>query len=81
MNAAEFKAAVAVAKTSSLDLSNENIDHFYGFGLSDFEPVVATIPQVARLLRWQAEYLNGEWDMEAMSEVRNAGRRKFTIVE
>jgi hypothetical protein len=80
MNHPEFKAAVALAK-SDVDLSNQEQDHFYGFGLPDFEPVVTTIPQVARLIRWQAQYMNGEWDMEALNEVRECGRRRFLIVD
>jgi len=78
MNAAEFKQAVAVAK-SDVDLSAENIDHFWGFGLPDFEPVVASVNEVARLIRWQAGCFDGSWDSEALNEVRVAGRRKFVV--
>lgn len=75
----EFKQAFALAE-SGADLSMASIDAFYGFGSRQFETVWVTIQQVARLIRWQAQYLSGGWDSDALTEVAQAGRRKFQIV-
>jgi hypothetical protein len=80
MNAQEFKAAFAIA-ASNKDLSTVEIDHFFGFGLKDFEPVSTTLDAVAWLMRWQARYMNGGWDQEALDEIRTAGRKKFIIID
>jgi hypothetical protein len=79
MNVKEFSAAVAVAK-SGVDLSREDIDIFMGFGLRDFAPVYCTVPQVARLIRWQSGTFAGGWDSEMMNEVAHFGRKRFIIV-
>jgi hypothetical protein len=86
MTNAEFKRAFAIADQRDTtgqcmhDLSNEDISIFYGCGLRNFQPIVATVRQVASLIRWQALQLNGKWDAEALTEVRDALRRKATIV-
>lgn len=64
---------------SDADLSKED-EPFMGFGLPDFQPLVCTIPQVARLIRWQCIRLNGSIDSEALNEIADAGRKKFQIV-
>lgn len=80
MNAAEFKSAFALAKTNE-DLSNEDISMFDGFALKNFTPIACTERQVAALMRWQARYFNGNWDSEALTEIKNNGRRRFTVVK
>jgi hypothetical protein len=79
MNLQEFKAAVELAKSEE-DLFEEDTEHFLGYGLPDFKPVVATIPQVAHLIRWQAGYLTGGWDAEQLTEIQRLGRHRFIIV-
>jgi len=79
MNKKEFCEAVAIAK-SDADLTKEDTNMFLGFGLVDFEPVTVTLKQVAHLIRWQAQYMNGQWDEYALNEVRTYGRRRFVII-
>ena len=78
MNKNELQEAFDLAK-SDTDLTLHDFDVFFGFGLPDFEPVSCTIQQVARLIRWQCQYLNGQWDMEAFDEIRKHGRKKFLV--
>jgi len=77
MNITDMNRAIALAKSDS------NLDHvvegdFYGFGLSDFQPVECSLEQVAKLIRYQARYLNGDWDHRAIDAVVMA-RRKFRL--
>ena len=78
MNRAQFKKAIDLAM-SKAELSLVDFDVFFGFGLDDFKPVYCTIEQVARLIRWQALYLDGGIDQEALDEIAAAGRSKFII--
>ena len=83
MTAAEFKAAVALAKNPSVDLIAETrdcADIFDGFALTDFQPVTVSLQQVAGLIAYQALQFNGEWDNIALNEIRTSGRKKFIIV-
>lgn len=79
MNKAEFQSAFDIAK-SDADLSQDPVYIFNFFSCRDFQPVVCTLRQVARLMRLQAHELGGQWDMAALSEIREAGRKKFEIV-
>lgn len=79
MTKKEFKQAFSVAQSNE-DLSSEPLEHFYGFGLKDFKPVCATIRQVARLMRYQAQYMDGTWDMNELTAIQEYGRRKFQII-
>lgn len=80
MTTAQFRQAFQLAQFSA-DLSGEEIDHFGGFALPGFEPVPCTVRQVARLIRWQCQYLGGGWDMEAAREIQQCGRRRFVVVD
>lgn len=79
MTTREFKDAFTIAK-SDVSLVQHDIDIFDGFGLSEFQPVTVTVEQVARLIRYQAQYMNGGWDSEALDEIRELGRRKFVVL-
>ena len=83
MTTQEFKAAFKVADDSTVDLSYETMhctEWALGFGGKDFKPVTVTVRQMAGLIRYQAKYLNGQWDTEALSEVRELGRKAFIVV-
>jgi hypothetical protein len=80
MNKKEFQTAVTIAQNDSIDLGNEDLGSFDGFGLADFAPVTVTLRQVARLIRWQCQQFSGGYDMEALQEIRDHGRRRFDIV-
>jgi hypothetical protein len=80
MTKAEFKQAFAIAD-SKVDLSNVDDTVLDGCGLPDFQPVAVTLEAVAKHLRWQARYLNGQWDSEALDECHAILRRKAQIVQ
>jgi len=80
MNANEFKAAFAIA-TSNKDLTDVSFDHLYGYGLKDFEPVSTTLDAIAKVMRWQALYMNGTWDQEELDTIRIVGRKKFIVTD
>lgn len=79
MNKAEFKRAYEIA-TSERDLQDVDDSMLFGFGLPDFQPVVATIEAAAKTIRWQSVQLNGGIDQEALNECQNHFRRKVMIV-
>jgi len=81
MNASDFKRVWAVATDDNIDLCGENINVFLGCGWPKFKPVCVTIKQVAKFLMWQAKYIGSGWDMELVNEVRDIGRKKFTILD
>jgi len=79
MTTKQFQQAFEIAKSSG-SLINHDISVFDGFAISSFVSVVVTIDQVARLIRYQALMLNGQWDNDALTEILKSGRRKFTVV-
>lgn len=80
MNKAEMTQALAIAKDNTIDLLNEDISLFDGYGLSDFVPVHVTLRQVARIIRWQAQCLDGTWDANEINQIANKGRKRFMII-
>ena len=80
MTKQQFSQAFDLAKTTSEDLSLEDIGIFDGFGLEGFNPVFVTIRQVARLIRWQAGQMNGGWDAHNLDEIGQLGRKRFQII-
>jgi len=76
----EFTAAFKIANDFSIDLSNVDDSHLYGYGLPDFKPVHVTLEQVAKEIRWAALQFNGEWNGEALDEVAKLGRRNFIVL-
>ena len=79
MRKAELSAALKLAQTDT-DLANEDISIFDGFGLQDFKPVTCTIPQLARLIRWQCFVLNGTIDGQALNEIAFHGKKRFVVL-
>jgi len=81
MTRQEFKAAIKLAQVQQEQGADYgDLSPFDGFGLKDFQPVTVTLAQVAGLIRWQAGYLCGGWDNEALQEIRGHGRRRFPVV-
>ena len=81
MTKKEFSQAYKIAMSDeSIDPVKEPMDIFDGFGLMDFKPVYVTLKQVARLIRYQAVYLNGGIDTEALQDVAVCGKKKFLII-
>lgn len=81
MTTQEFKKAFDLAKRrkSHGEIPDTDIGMFSGFALRDFRPVTVTLEQVARLIRWQAQMFNGDWDAEQLGIIREAGRKGFII--
>jgi len=81
MTAAEFKQAVTLSRdNANPKVNGADMNCFDGFGLPNFQPVYVTVFQVARLIRWQAVQLNGEFDQVALDEVKRCGRNRFQII-
>lgn len=80
MNKAEMTQALTIAKNADIDLTNEDISLFDGYGLNGFVPIHVTVKQVARVIRWQAQYMNGTWDAEEINMITNYGRKRFIII-
>jgi hypothetical protein len=80
MNTAQFNKAFAMAGDTSIDLSHVDRTILSGCFLPEFQPTCCTIEQVARELR-DFRWINGKgWDMNEVNNMRQVGRRKFTIV-
>lgn len=79
MNKAEFTDALRIAKDATIDLTDEEIGLMDGYGLPDFKPVSVSTRQVARMVRWQAQYIFGGWDAEEINSIRQLGRKRFEI--
>ena len=80
MTKAEFERAFAIARNRTIDLSDVSDAHLYGCALPEFERVATTIGPVAKLIRWQCQCLNGQWDQESLNEMRAIARYKFELV-
>lgn len=79
MTKQEFKRAFEVAKSGD-DLDHVDYSALDGCGLPDFQPVHTTIDAVARLIRWQARYMNGGWDSQELDNVAQIARKRFIII-
>ena len=75
--------------TEAFAMSRDNPDNcvhfgdiwvFAGYGLHGFKPVHCRLIDIARLLLWQCQNLDGSWDMEEMGEIAKLGRKLFIIV-
>ena len=83
MNRKEFSEALKMAQSDEVFEEqdyNEALNLFSGCALRDFIPVHTTIKPVAVLIRYQCQYLNGGWDLEAINEMAFIARRNFLIV-
>ena len=80
MKKMELEQAWTMANDESIDLSGESMVLFEGFGLPGFKPVYVTIKQLAKLIRWQCQYINGGWDLEELNSITRFGKRHFMIL-
>ena len=76
----EFASAFKIAKDFSIDLTNVDNSHIFGYGLPHFVPVHCTLEQVAKEIRWSALQFDGQWNGDALNEVANLGRRNFIVL-
>lgn len=80
MNKQEFSRALEAAKSDECFLDVDD-SLLFGCGLVDFEPVHCSTKQVAKLIRYQAQYLNGNWDWNEINDLARIARKKFIILE
>jgi hypothetical protein len=77
MTKAQFDAATKMAKEGTYgDVDDTILD---GCGLPDFKPVTVSIDAAARFIAWQCLCLNGQFDQEALNEMREISRRKWLV--
>jgi hypothetical protein len=80
MTAEQFRIAFTIAKADvTIDSVKHTLIPFDGFGMLDFEPVSVTIEQVASLMRYQAQMINGAWDQEELESIKFYGKKRFLI--
>ncbi len=78
MNATEFKRVFKAAQTY-VDGVDTNI--LFGCGLSDFKRVAVTTEVAGAFLRGETICLNGNFDMEAVNNIREIYRRKVILLD
>ena len=66
MTKPELAKAFDIAKSDKELVDNLHL--FNGFGLKDFQPVYCTLDDVAKIIRYQCQQMNGGWDMEAFQD-------------
>jgi hypothetical protein len=77
----QFASAVTLARDYSRDFSAIDDSSLFGCGLPGFKPVFVTVEQVAKFVRWQCAFINGNgFDGEALQECADIARAKFTLV-
>ena len=77
----QFATAVSLARDFSRDLSAVDDSPLFGCGLPGFKPVFVTTEQVAKFVRWQCAYINGNgFDGKALAECADIARARFTLV-
>jgi len=81
MTLKQQRLAFQIADNLDIDLTDVDIDIFWGCGLSDFKPVYVSLKQVAKHMRWQALQMNGEWDSHELNETNLIGKHKFLILD
>jgi hypothetical protein len=81
MTKQQFSEAWKIARNHEIDLSNVDDSILYGCGLNDFAPVHTTLETVAKLLRWQCNYIfGGGFDAQELDNMAHIARKKFLIV-
>jgi hypothetical protein len=81
MTTKQLSAAFAMANSNDFRSNPADLAIFDGFGLKSFQPIVATTAALAVLIRWQCMQLCGDFDLDALNEIRVCLRRKLTIVD
>ena len=79
---ADWQKSLIIAQSDvQIDETRHPINTMYGCGLPEFEPVVVTHELVARHIRWQAQFMDGTWDIEELENCKHIARNKFRIEE
>lgn len=79
MTKEQFSAAVAMVEEGRVP-ANVDTEVLFGCALPGFKPVITTLEVVAAFIQYQAMMFNGQWDSEALNDMRNLLRHKVEIV-
>jgi hypothetical protein len=79
MTKKELAKAFQIAKSDTV-IPEDNLHLFNGFGLDDFKPVYCTLRDVAKLIRYQCQFLTGGWDMDAFQDIAFHSKKRFIII-
>ena len=79
MKATDLGMALAIARSDTA-LNVADLSLFDGFGLSGFRPVTCTVEALAMLVRWQCICFDSSVDSEALQEIAECGRHRFTVL-
>ena len=79
MKATDLDMALAIARSDTA-LNVADLSLFDGFGLPGFRPVTCTVEALAMLVRWQCVCFDGSIDSEALQEIAECGRHRFTVL-
>ncbi len=74
----QFDSAVKMIRDGK-DVQGADDTPLWGCLLPDFKPATVTLEGAARFIAWHALQLNGQFDGEALNEMRNVSRRKWLI--
>ena len=80
MTKIEMAKALKIAKNQNIDLFKEDIAIFDGYGLRGFEPIHVTLNQIARIIRWQAQCMDGTLNAEEINAIAAIGKKKFRVI-
>jgi hypothetical protein len=79
MTKSEIAKAFEIAK-SGKDLSDVDDSPLFGCALPEFDKVHCTLEQVAKLIRWQCQFMFGGWDMTEFDNCAHIAKKKFIII-
>lgn len=80
MTKAQFARAFKIAE-SDIDLSDIDDSILHGCALHTFKPVSTTIEVVAKMIRWQARYLDGKgWDQNELQELQHCFKKNVFLL-
>lgn len=78
MTKQQWDAAVQLVRTGK-DFSNIDDSPLHGCALPNFAPVTITLECAAKFIQWHCLQINGTFDQEALTELREISRKRWLI--
>jgi hypothetical protein len=78
MTKQQFADAVQLIRDGR-DVSGADDTPLHGYGLPGFQPVTVTLEAAAKFIAWHCQQLNGQFDGEALNEMRELSRKRWLI--
>ena len=78
MTTQQFKQAANMAIEGNYADVDDSVLH--GCGLAGFIRATITMDVAAKFIAWHCVQLNGQFDCEALTEMRNISRKKWVVV-